>query len=375
MTIAAFFDFDGTIIEGYSAKAVLSHRIKHADLGLRESLGMLAAVARTVAGQDALEDFMRVGVAGLKGREVAELEKLGRELTRSEIGGWLFPEAAATIADHKAKGHLVVIASSALPFQVNELARELGIDHVVCTRLAEEDGVLTGEIDGDIVWDKAKARAVKAFARANKIDLAASYAYGNGDEDIAFLSTVGHPVAVNPGSELAEAAAENGWPVKSFAATPGGGVVAAVRTVAAYAGLAAGCTVGAGLGLINHSRREAANIAFAVGSDVGLSLAGIKVNVAGEKNLWEQRPAVFIFNHQSLLDGWAAINLVRSDFTGVGKKEMSKVPVMAQFAWLTNVALIDRADSGKARAALEPVLERLQAGYSITLAPEGGPAP
>jgi putative phosphoserine phosphatase/1-acylglycerol-3-phosphate O-acyltransferase len=80
---------------------------------------------------------------------------------------------------------------------------------------------------------------------------------------------------------------------------------------------------------------------------------------------------VFIFNHQSLLDGWVAINLLRSDFTGVAKKEMARIPLLAQFAWLTNVALVDRADSAQARAALQPALERLRDGCSITLAPEG----
>jgi putative phosphoserine phosphatase/1-acylglycerol-3-phosphate O-acyltransferase len=50
---------------------------------------------------------------------------------------------------------------------------------------------------------------------------------------------------------------------------------------------------------------------------------------------------------------------------------MSRLPILAQFAWLTNVALIDRADSEQARAALDPVLDRLRDGCSITLAPEG----
>jgi putative phosphoserine phosphatase/1-acylglycerol-3-phosphate O-acyltransferase len=95
------------------------------------------------------------------------------------------------------------------------------------------------------------------------------------------------------------------------------------------------------------------------------------VNVAGEHNLWAARPAVFIFNHQSLLDGWIAIKLIRRDFTGVGKKEMGRIPLLAQFAWLTNVALVDRSDPDKAKATLEPVVERIRQGYSIAIAPEG----
>jgi HAD superfamily hydrolase (TIGR01490 family) len=369
--VAAFFDFDGTLIDGYSAKAVLSDRAKRGAVGVSEVLRLLEAVVRTVGGHDVLQDFMRQEVLALQGQSVSDLDTLGVRLTRGAIGGWLFPEALAQINHHRRQGHLIVIASSALPFQVEPLARELGIDHVLCTRLETRSGICTGEIDGDVLWGPAKADAVRRFAEDNGISLAKSYGYANGIEDVDFLELVGKPTAVNPGADLAAVAAQRSWPTAEFRHRPGGGVVEIARTAAAYGGLAAGACVGAALGLINHSRREAANLTFSVGSDVGLALAGVHLNVVGEEHLWSQRPAVFIFNHQSLLDGWVAINLLRSDFTGVGKKEMSRLPVLAQFAWLTNVALVDRADSAKAKAALDPVLERLREGYSITLAPEG----
>ena len=369
--VAAFFDFDGTLIDGYSAKAVLTERFRHGDLGLGEIAGLADAMVRTALGEDVVEDFMKTGVQGLRGKSVDELDAFGRRLARSVIGSWLFPEVVPLIAHHQRLGHVIVIASSALPFQVEPLARELGVDHVLCTRLAAEDGVCTGAIDGEVLWGAAKAAAVRELAATEGIDLAASHGYANGDEDIDFLSAVGHPVAVNPGPQLAQTAVERGWPVELFAGRRGPGVVDAVRTVAAYGGLAAATCLGAALGLLNRSRREAANVTLSVGADVGLSLAGVRLNVHGEENLWSHRPAVFIFNHQSMLDGWVAIKLLRSDVTGVGKKEMSRLPVLAQFAWVTNVALVDRADGAQARAALEPVLERLRDGYSITLAPEG----
>jgi putative phosphoserine phosphatase/1-acylglycerol-3-phosphate O-acyltransferase len=369
--VAAFFDFDGTMIDGYSAKAVLSDRAKRGAMGVGDVLRLLEAVVKTAGGHDVLHDFMRQEVLALQGQPVEDLDALGTRLTRGAIGGWLFPEAVALINDHRRQGHLIVIASSALPFQVEPLARELGIDHVLCTRLETRRGICTGEIDGEVLWGAAKADAVRQFALDHGVSLPKSYGYANGIEDVDFLDLVGNPTAVNPAADLAAVADERSWQTTQFQRRPGTGIVEIARTAAAYGGLAAGACVGAALGLINHSRREAANLTFSIGSDVGLALAGVRINVVGEENLWSQRPAVFIFNHQSLLDGWVAINLLRSDFTGVGKKEMSRLPVLAQFAWLTNVALIDRADSEKARAALDPVLDRLREGYSITLAPEG----
>jgi putative phosphoserine phosphatase/1-acylglycerol-3-phosphate O-acyltransferase len=264
-----------------------------------------------------------------------------------------------------------VIASSALPFQVEPLARELGVDRVLCTRLRVSNGACTGEIDGRMLWGRAKADAVRDLAAHEGVDLTQSFGYANGAEDVDFLEAVGHPVAVNPAQYLRDTATRRGWPIQRFRPRSRPGLVDIARTAAAYGGLAAGVATGAALGLVNQSRRQAANVAFSVGSDLGLSLAGVRLNVVGHHNLWAQRPAVFIFNHQSLLDGWVAINLLRSDFTGVAKKEIGRVPVLAQFAWLTNVALVDRADSAQAIEALKPILERLHSGYSITLAPEG----
>ena len=371
MTTAAFFDFDGTLIDGYSAKAVLTDRARRGAFGPADVTRMVSALARTLVGEEVLEDYLRAEVAALEGVPLAELEDLGRRLTRSVLGGWLHKEVPALLARHRARGDRIVIATSALPFQVEPLARELGVDDVLCTRLAVVDGACTGRVEGDILWGEGKARAVRDYAAGHALDLAACHGYGNGDEDVPFLSVVGHPVAVNPSDGLAAVAAERGWHVERFAARPGAGVRDVVRTAAAYGGLAVGCGVGAALGVLNRSRRDAANLTFSVGSDLGLSLAGVHLNISGRQHLWEHRPAVFIFNHQSLLDGWVAINLLRSDFTGIGKKEMTRIPLLAQFAWLTNVALVDRADSARAQAALQPALERLRDGYSITLAPEG----
>jgi putative phosphoserine phosphatase/1-acylglycerol-3-phosphate O-acyltransferase len=368
--IAAFFDFDGTVIDGYSAVALLKDRLRRGEIGPTEALKLSLTAFEALNGQGEVEDFMQAGVAAFAGRPMADLEMMGEKLAKSVLGGCIFPEAAALMASHQRKGHLVVIASSALPFQVEPLARELGVDHVLCTRLVSEDGLCTGEVDGDMLWGKAKATAVQAFALENDIDLEASHAYANGDEDVDFLSSVGHPQAVNPGVQLEAVALVRAWPVVRFTKSHGS-LRDTPRTIAAYGGLAAACVIGAGLGVLNRSRRVAANTSLSMGSEVALALAGVSVNVTGEHHLWEQRPAVFVFNHQSLLDPLVIFKLVQRDVTSVGKKEVEKQPLVGQFAWLINAALVDRADVTKAREALLPAVERLKDGYSIVIAPEG----
>jgi putative phosphoserine phosphatase/1-acylglycerol-3-phosphate O-acyltransferase len=368
---AAFFDFDGTLIDGYSAMAMMQLRWRRREMSPVEIARLLMVGVEAGLGRADFERFMRVGVQAFRGRQVDDMAELGEKLMRTVLGGSLYPEGWELVAAHRRRGHTVVIATSALSFQVGPLARELGVDHVLCTELEERDGVLTGEVDGPILWGPGKAAAVEAYARSGRIDLARSFAYGNGSEDVQFLETVGRPTPVNPTKELERVADSRGWPAAHFGAKGRPGLEQVGRTVAAYGGLTAGLYAGVAVGLLKRSRKAGMNTTMTLGSDAGLALAGIKLHVTGSEHLWAQRPAVFIFNHQSWLDGMIMMKLLREDVTAVAKKEVSRQPIMGQIAWLMNMAFVDRGNTAQARAALEPVVERIHEGYSLAISPEG----
>jgi HAD superfamily hydrolase (TIGR01490 family) len=373
--IAAFFDFDGTLIEGYSALAVLRDRARRRDLPPGEVATLLRAGLDMRSGRADFERFMRVGTQAFRGHDSRTLASIGDRLLRSTLGGLLFPEMLEIVAAHRRRGHTLVIASSALPFQVEPVARELGFDHVLCTRLETIGDLYTGRVEGPALWGPGKAVAVRELADGHGIALARSYAYGNGDEDIEFLAAVGHPRAVNPGSQLEATARREGWPLSRFGRRGRPGLDAVVRTAAAYGGMATAFGAGLGLGLLKGSRRDAVNFSAAVGSDLTLALAGVRLNVTGAEHIEAAKPAVFIFNHQSILDGFIIMKLIRADFTGVAKKEVAHQPGFGHFLRLANVAFVDRADSKQAVAALQPVVERLREGYSIAISPEGTRSP
>jgi putative phosphoserine phosphatase/1-acylglycerol-3-phosphate O-acyltransferase len=372
---AAFFDFDGTLIDGYSAVALLKDRARRGELGVTEASHLVRTGLDMRAGRTDFERFMRVGCQAFRGHDADTLAAVGERLMSETLGGLLYPEMLEIVAAHQSRGHRLVIASSALPFQVEAIARELGFDDVLCTRLEVIGGRYTGRVEGSTLWGPGKATAVRDFARRNRIALGRSFGYANGAEDIEFLQAVGRPHAINPAPELAEAAAEGGWPASRFEGRGRAGVDSVVRTVAAYGGMAAAFGAGLGLGLVKRSRRDAVNFTASVGSDVALGLAGVRLHVTGAENLDAARPAVFIFNHQSILDGLIVMSLVRRDLTGVAKQEVASQPGIGQFARLAHMAFVDRSDRGKAIAALAPVVQRLREGYSIVISPEGTRSP
>jgi putative phosphoserine phosphatase/1-acylglycerol-3-phosphate O-acyltransferase len=267
-----------------------------------------------------------------------------------------------------------VLASSATRFQVEPMARELGADAVLCTPLEIVDGIVTGRVGGEPLWSEAKARAVRALAAEWGLDLGRAFAYSNGAEDIEFLAAVGKPTAVQPEAALRAEAEGRGWPVLECASRGGRpGLRDIARTGAFYGAFAGAALTGAGAGLLNRSRSTMVEITGGVGADVGLSLAGIRVEVVcGSENLWAARPCVFVFNHQSKLDPIVMMKLLRGGFTGVAKREAANVPGFGQFFRLAGVAFIDRGNIAQARRALEPAVAKLRdEGISLVIAPEG----
>ncbi|RSM68074.1 HAD-IB family hydrolase [Actinoplanes sp. ATCC 53533] len=369
--IGAFFDFDGTLVQGYTANSIYRDRIRKGQVGALELARVIvAAVDGTVLGGDP-QTIGTIGFAGLRGRTVDSVADFGERLFVQKIAGTMRPEARDLVRAHLRRGHTVVVASSATRVQIEPVARDLGIPHIVCTELEDENGVLTGRSTTGMLWGERKAGAVRAFARARGIDLRRSYGYANGAEDIAFLGTVGRPYALNPHPMLRRAAEEYGWPVLLLREPKSPGLCAYLGTAGGLVGTNIGLAAGVAFGWLTGDRRRGVNTGIELSTGIGLALAGVKVNVVGAENLWKARPAVFIANHQSTLDVLVLGTLLRRDFTAVAKKEARLDPRMIIIGTLLDPAWIDRSDLTKAKNTLDGVVRRLRAGTSILILPEG----
>ena len=369
--IGAFFDFDGTLIHGYSAAVYFVDRLRRGEVGAGDLLDIVRMAAKGDPDPAEFADLIGKGIAEWAGRSEQELAELWARLFERKIAARLFPEAWKLVKAHQKMGHTVAVASSATSYQVAPAAAELGITHLLCTQAMVRRGRLTGGIQGEPLWGTAKADAVRAFAKANRITLSRSHGYANGNEDIAFLQAVGQATAVNPKPPLRQAAEREGWKVMRFASRGRPSVTTLVRTAAAWAGFAATVAGGLAYSKAGGDKTRAADIVGSVGSDAVLSLAGIELEVSGERHLWEQRPAVFIFNHQSNVDGYVVLSLTRRGVAGVAKKEAAAMPVVGTYLRLAQVAFIDRANSASAIEAMRPLVQRLQEGTSILISPEG----
>jgi HAD superfamily hydrolase (TIGR01490 family) len=367
--IGAFFDFDGTLIDGYSLSAFARHHLRSLQVTPADMGRMLLTGIRGVTSEEDFEKFTLLSMHTWAGRSEDELAELGERLFVQGISGSLYPEGWRLVEAHQRAGHTVVLASSATRFQVEPTARAMGVSHILVSPVEIVNGICTGRPGGPMLWRAGKAAAVREFAREHGIDLAQSYAYSNGDEDVPFLRTAGRARAINPGRHLAEAARHYGWPVARFGSRRAG-IADIAHTAAGLAGMLGGFTAGVVLGAATGSRREAVDLGTTLAGELGSVLAGVRLDVHGAEHL-AARPAVFLFNHQSQLDVLILAKLLRGGFTAVAKKELANSPGFGLMFRLADVAFVDRQDNAQARKALAPAVQKLREGTSLVIAPEG----
>ena len=370
--IGAFFDLDGTLVAGFTGVLMTQDRLRRGQMSVGEFIGMVQAGLNHQLGRAEFEDLIGKGARMLHGNSMSDLDELGERLFVQHVQKRIYPEMRDMVRAHQARGHTVVLSSSALTVQVEPVAKFLGIDNVLSNKFeTDQHGLITGEVQRPIIWGPGKARAVQAFAADNGVDLAKSYFYADGDEDVALMYLVGNPRPTNPGGKMEAVAVKRGWPVLRFTSRSGSSPVSQLRTAAGLASLFPAAAGALGLGLLTRNRRTGVNFFTSTWSRLLMASIGIELNVLGEENLTAQRPAVFIFNHRNQADPLIAGRLISDNFTGVGKKELESNPLMGPLGKMMDAAFIDRDDPKAAVESLHKIEELARKGLSVLIAPEG----
>lgn len=352
MPSAAIFDLDRTLISGSSATIVSRHL---ADAGI--SAGHDIPFADTLA--DIYERFgenwlmmqpAKYGGRSAAGWDVATVNEACKKAAK-EVAEHLQPFAQSVFDGHRADGRLLVLATTSPEPFVRPIMEALGFDDLVCTKWRSHQGKFTGELDGEFLWGRAKADGVIAWAKANKVALAKSYAYSDSYFDSPLLDAVGNPVAVNPDLQLAATAVLKGWPIRHLDKSEG---------VAKLAGRE-----------IQDWTRPL------VRPELVAPYASF--DISGIENIPTEGPALLVFNHRSYFDptvmGLVAAKAGRS-IRGLGKKEVFDVPVFGKIARALGGIRVERASGSN--EPLEKAADALNGGEVVMMAPQGtiprGPA-
>lgn len=370
-TTAAFFDLDGTIIATHSVKDMFIERLVTGKVQTEEVLDMATMMVRYMLKSQDFAAGLRSSVSNMVGMDESEIIELGEKVNAERLAPQVFPEVRAIIKAHRAKGHTLVVVTSASRYQVAPVARDLGIEHLICTELEVKKGKFTGQLIGEPCYGPAKVKAARKFARDHRVTLKKSYFYSNGSEDVPLLETVGHPVAIAPDSKLKRVAERRGWPVHELDSRGWVGVSDLARTLATFGTALPTFAAGLPFRYLGGSERDTTNFSLTSWASMATMIARLKLIVDGEKHLWSHRPAVFVFNHQSAMDMLICAKLLREDIVGVAKKEIQKQPLVGPVLRLAGTVFIDRANVRDPRAALQPAIDAIAEGKSVVISPEG----
>jgi HAD superfamily hydrolase (TIGR01490 family) len=124
------------------------------------------------------------------------------------------------VGQHQAQGQVMAVATSAIRFAAEPLARELGIQHLVCSELEVAEGNLTGQFAPPLCYGPGKRERSEALLRSLGFTFKQAAFYTDSITDLPLLEVVGYPVVVNPDSRLRRVALRRGWPIEGWMADP-----------------------------------------------------------------------------------------------------------------------------------------------------------
>src|SRR5690349_2184827 len=145
MAGAAFFDLDRTLLRGASGP-LISEALAGAGLVDARALRAQGPIYRIfdLIGETLPSMVLARGAAVAARGWSADAVRQAGKVAAERLEELVAPYARPLIADHKAAGRAVVLATTT-PFDlVCPLAERLGFDDVVATRYAEVDGAYTG---------------------------------------------------------------------------------------------------------------------------------------------------------------------------------------------------------------------------------------
>ena len=174
------FDVDSTLINEEAIELLAEHS------GNREKVAEITE--RSMRGEIDFSTSLIERVATLKGLPESVLEQTAKSLTPTKGASELIQEI------HTRGGKAAVVSGGFIQL-LTGLKRELNLDYAQANTLGVENGMLTGEVVGELVNREAKAKYLKLWAEENDIPLERTFAIGDGANDLGMMAIAGLSVA------------------------------------------------------------------------------------------------------------------------------------------------------------------------------------
>lgn len=107
----------------------------------------------------------------------------------------------------------------------------------------------------------------------------------------------------------------------------------------------------------------------------GVRLVGVKVQLKGYRDFDHNGTYIFMFNHVSNLDPPITIPLVPRQTSVLVKKEVFRIPILAQAMRMARFVAVDRRNKEAAIASIQAATTVMKDGINMAIYPEGTRSP
>ncbi len=168
----AVFDFDSTLMDGETIDFLAK------PLGLEEKVAGITEKA--MAGELDFFESLIERVSLLKGLDYAQAVEICKDLP-------LMPGATELIPALKEKGYKVVCFSGGFRIGTSPAKDKLGLDADFSNVLHEKDGVLTGQVGGDMMFGFSKGDMIQRLQNILGVSKADTLVCGDGANDLSMF--------------------------------------------------------------------------------------------------------------------------------------------------------------------------------------------
>jgi phosphoserine phosphatase len=149
-----------------------------------------AITEKAMSGEMDFKESLRQRVRLLKGTPVSTLELIANDLQ-------LMPGSEELLHHLKEVGYKIALISGGFTYFTDVLKNRLGFDYAFANELEIRDGILTGEVKGEIIDAEAKGRIIYELAELENISPENIVAVGDGANDYLMIKNAGLGVAFN----------------------------------------------------------------------------------------------------------------------------------------------------------------------------------
>jgi len=212
----ALFDMDRTLVRTDTATLYVRHQRRIGEASLRDVAKVAWWMLQYTFGALDAEGVAQAVALGYAGKSEASMREKCLAWYRSDVVPHVSDAARHAVARYRAAGCVTAIVTGSTRYAAEPLAEELGIEHVVCTRLEVEGGAFTGRVMKPMCYAAGKIQLTRDLGVRLGFSLDEATFYSDSITDLPLLESVARPVAVNPDARLRRIARRRGWPVETW---------------------------------------------------------------------------------------------------------------------------------------------------------------